>query len=86
MHVFDRWCWLGTVKTLDAAAELARSAPRVFEADAARLALQSLSGRLSAGWVELTPERPDLAAPNDGLQDRGTFSVDVLVPSRADVA
>ena len=44
-HVFDHWCWLGTVKSLDAAAELARSAPRVFEADAARLAVQALSDR-----------------------------------------
>ena len=45
IHVFDRWCWLGTVKTLDAAAALARAAPRVFEADAARLALKALEGR-----------------------------------------
>jgi DNA polymerase-3 subunit epsilon len=43
-HVFDRWCWLGTVKSHDAAAELARSADRHFEADAARLAVQALSG------------------------------------------
>lgn len=44
-HVFDQWCWLGSVKALDAAAELARGAPRVFEADAARLAVQALSDR-----------------------------------------
>ncbi|MGH6609795.1 MAG: hypothetical protein ACRECQ_06040, partial [Burkholderiaceae bacterium] len=43
-HVFDRWCWLGTVKSFDAAAELARHALRVFEADVARLAVQALSG------------------------------------------
>ncbi len=38
VHVFDRWCWLGTVRTLAAAAELAASAPRVFEADTYRIA------------------------------------------------
>ena len=47
-HVFDHWCWLGTVRSLHAALELARSAPRVFEADAARLAVQALSAR--APW------------------------------------
>ena len=44
-HVFDQWCWLGTVKSLSAAFELARSAPRVFEAGAARLAVQAHSDR-----------------------------------------
>ena len=44
-HVFDQWCWLGTVKSLNAALDLARAAPRVFEADAARLAVQALSAR-----------------------------------------
>ena len=44
-HAFDHWCWLGSVKSFDAAAELARSEPRVFEADAARLAVQALAGR-----------------------------------------
>ena len=47
-HVFDQWCWLGTVKSFDAARELARNAQRVFEADAARLAVQALSG--GKGW------------------------------------
>ena len=42
-HVFDRWCWLGTVKTLDAARALVRDATRAFEADAARLAIRALS-------------------------------------------
>ena len=42
-HVFDRWCWLGTVGTLDAAQELARTATRAFEGDAARLAVRALS-------------------------------------------
>jgi len=44
-HVFDQWCWLGSVKSLDAAAKLARCAPRVFEADAARLSVQAMSDR-----------------------------------------
>jgi hypothetical protein len=41
-HVLDRWCWLGTVKTIDAARGLATTSPRVFEADAARLAIRAL--------------------------------------------
>jgi len=56
-HVFDRWCWLGTVKSHDAATALARCADRRFEADAARLAVQALSA--SPPWpVEVV----DLAA------------------------
>jgi DNA polymerase-3 subunit epsilon len=54
-HVFDRWCWLGTVRTLDAAAALAREAVRVFEADAARLALQALGGRYAVECIALGP-------------------------------
>jgi DNA polymerase-3 subunit epsilon len=53
IHVFDRWCWLGTVRTLEAAAPLARTAPRVFEADAARLALQAFAGRYPVECVTL---------------------------------
>jgi UDP-N-acetylmuramyl pentapeptide synthase len=53
IHVYDRWCWLGTVRTLDAAQALADSAPRVFEADAARLALQAFGGRLVVECVSL---------------------------------
>ena len=53
IHVFDRWCWLGTVRTLGAAEALARSAPRVFEADAARLALQAFAGRYAIECIEL---------------------------------
>jgi len=63
-HVFDQWCWLGTVKSLNAALDLARSAPRTFEADAARLAVQALSDR--SPWklaeVELLPNAYPLAA------------------------
>ncbi|GAB4480026.1 MAG: exonuclease domain-containing protein [Burkholderiaceae bacterium] len=43
LHVFDRWCWLGTVKTLAAAHELAATAPRGFEADAYRIARAALA-------------------------------------------
>jgi DNA polymerase-3 subunit epsilon len=42
-HVFDRWCWLGTVRTAQAARDLIRSAVRAFEGDAARLAIRALS-------------------------------------------
>ena len=52
-HVFDHWCWLGTVRSLDAAETLARSAPRIFEADAARLALQACAGRYAIECVAL---------------------------------
>jgi DNA polymerase-3 subunit epsilon len=41
-HVFDRWCWLGTVRTLDAAAALARTATRTFEADTYRIVRRAL--------------------------------------------
>jgi DNA polymerase-3 subunit epsilon len=42
-HVFDRWCWLGTVKTLEAARAIAANGAGTFEADAARLAMRALS-------------------------------------------
>jgi DNA polymerase-3 subunit epsilon len=57
-HVFDRWCWLGTVKTIDAARGLAMTSPRAFEADAARLAIRSLLAE--APWPL---ERVDLGSP-----------------------
>ncbi len=53
IHVFDHWCWLGTVRTLDAAEALARTAPRVFEADAARLAVQAFNGRYAIECIAL---------------------------------
>jgi DNA polymerase III subunit epsilon len=62
VHVFDQWCWLGSVSTIEAAMTLARSAPRVFEADAARLALQAIDGRLAADRVEL-PVALEAATP-----------------------
>jgi len=63
-HVFDQWCWLGSVKSLDAAADLARRAPRVFEADAARLSVQAMSEhpRWKLTQVELPQESSDLNA------------------------
>src|SRR4030095_6301652 len=45
----------------EAAGELPRSARRVFEADAARLALQSLQGRLPADWIALAPAVDEVA-------------------------
>jgi DNA polymerase-3 subunit epsilon len=66
VHVFDQWCWLGSVSSVDAARSLSRSAPRVFEADAARLAIQALDGRLKVECVELdcaAPIRAEITAP-----------------------
>ena len=60
-HVFDQWCWLGTVKSLNAAFDLAQSAPRVFEADAAHLAVQALSAR--SPWTMLRMELASNASP-----------------------
>jgi DNA polymerase-3 subunit epsilon len=68
-HVFDQWCWLGTVKSLNAAFDLARTAARVFDADAARLASQALSDR--SPWrlakVELSNACPPAVAPDPAL-------------------
>lgn len=51
-HVVDRWCWLGTVRTLEAALALARSeAPRRFEADVYRI----VRGALGKGTLEAVP-------------------------------
>ena len=44
LHVFDRWCWLGSVATLDAAHSLAAAAaPRCFDADIYRIARAALA-------------------------------------------
>jgi DNA polymerase-3 subunit epsilon len=53
LHVFDRWCWLGTVRTHEAAARLAAEAPRVFDADLYRIALKALAGANALSVVEL---------------------------------
>jgi DNA polymerase III subunit epsilon len=42
-HVFDRWCWLGSVRTLDAALTLASEAERTFEVDAYRITRQAVA-------------------------------------------
>ena len=60
-HVFDQWCWLGTVKSWNAALDLTRRAQRVFEADAARLAVQALSAR--SPWQLMMIELPSNASP-----------------------
>jgi DNA polymerase-3 subunit epsilon len=55
LHVLDRWCWLGSVRTLDAASALARSdAPRRFEADVYRI-VRSALGKESAEVMSLAP-------------------------------
>jgi len=54
LHVFDRWCWLGTVQTLAAADAIARTAPRVFEPDAYRIAREAFT-RVARGEVALVP-------------------------------
>jgi DNA polymerase-3 subunit epsilon len=41
-QVFDQWCWLGSVATLDAAYALARNAERVFDPDIYRIAARVL--------------------------------------------
>ena len=73
-HVFDQWCWLGTVKSLTAALELARAAPRVFEADAARLAVQALSDR--SPWVLATVELAPSASPLAAMLPMGVALAD----------
>jgi DNA polymerase-3 subunit epsilon len=62
VHVFDRWCHLGSVRTLEAAQLLGRSElPRRFDADVYRIARQALAaadtGTLEL--VELGPLRTD---------------------------
>lgn len=47
-HVFDAWCHLGTVANLDAALELARKAPRRFDAEVLRLLR---SAHASPAWA-----------------------------------
>jgi DNA polymerase-3 subunit epsilon len=42
-HVFDCWCWLGSVRTLDAALTLANEAERTFEVDAYRITRQAVA-------------------------------------------
>jgi len=52
VHVVDRWCWLGTVQTLQAAQALASGgSERRFEPDVYRV----LRGALDKGAVEVVP-------------------------------
>jgi len=51
-HLFDRWCWLGSVRTLDAALQLARTTERKFEIDAYRIARQAIA-RANAGMLQV---------------------------------
>ncbi|HTT11678.1 MAG TPA: exonuclease domain-containing protein [Burkholderiaceae bacterium] len=53
-HVFDRWCWLGSVRTLEAALPLARQAARVFDVDAYRIARQAVA-QAGAGRLDVEP-------------------------------
>jgi len=58
LHVVDRWCWLGSVRTREAALALARSdAPRRFEADVYRI----VRGALDKEKVEVEPLAPAAA-------------------------
>ncbi len=67
VHVFDRWCHLGSVRTLEAAQLLAGSTlPRVFDADVYRIARQALVAT-EAGWLEcvdLGPINAQALSPN----------------------
>jgi len=56
LHVFDRWCWLGTVRSADAAAQLAAGAPRVFDADVYRIATRALAAADAAALRPLTAQ------------------------------
>jgi DNA polymerase-3 subunit epsilon len=51
-HVFDRWCWLGSVRTLDAALALARENNRQFEVDAYRIARLAVA-RAAEGLLQV---------------------------------
>ncbi len=67
VHVFDRWCHLGSVRTLDAAQLLALSdLARAFDADVYRIARQALAA-VEAGTlecIELGPVNRDALPPN----------------------
>ena len=53
LQVFDRWCWLGTADTIDAAARLAAGASRAFDADVYRIALKVLDAAPASALIEL---------------------------------
>ena len=53
LHLVDRWCYLGSVRTLDAALELARSAERRFDLEYYRILAGAL--RANDAPLELVP-------------------------------
>ena len=53
-HLFDHWCWLGSVRTLDAALQLARTTERKFEVDAYRIARHAIR-RVNEGLLQAEP-------------------------------
>jgi DNA polymerase-3 subunit epsilon len=54
LHVFDRWCWLGTVCSPEAAEQLAATAPREFDADVYRIVHKALPAADALAVVELS--------------------------------
>ena len=59
LHVFDRWCWLGSVASLDAAHALAAAeTPRRFDADVYRI----VRAALARGGCTIVP-LPQHASP-----------------------
>jgi len=53
LHLFDRWCWLGSVRTEAAAAQAVATAPRVFDADVYRIAQRALAAADDGDLIEL---------------------------------
>ena len=53
LHVFDRWCWLGTVRGHEAAEQLAAAGARSFDADLYRIASRALGSANALAVVEL---------------------------------
>jgi DNA polymerase III subunit epsilon len=53
LHVFDRWCWLGTVSSRAATGQRAAQCPRVFDADVFRIARAALA-RAASGALAVT--------------------------------
>jgi DNA polymerase-3 subunit epsilon len=53
LHVVDRWCWLGTVRTPEAAVQLGATAPREFDADVYRIVHKALRGDPALALLDL---------------------------------
>ena len=54
LHVFDQWCWLGTVRSHEAAAGLDAHQPRVFDADVYRIVRKAMLSANALALIELT--------------------------------